>query len=481
MVDYSINSRLNNGSNGDNILTNCITIKSNLHKFTSILFVLALIFGVCGMSFGMEKNNDDKDNNQKSYVVISEILNYGDKDFIKDKEINVINESLDDQNAIRWDDYYDVLDIESSSDKTEIVYKGFKDPIVLSPISGLINIDDEYIFGNGFKGKASYAFVSGENTKKLSDFIKYLSDNKCTVTEKVNGDSIDNNVYIFALIIKKKQKSNTKEDRILIYCSNGNTTKVHGMDFGLFQGSSATTIEILNSGNNIENMGNMFHQCNQLVNLNLEKLITTNVTNMSYMFYYCSKLTSLNLSKFNTEKVTDMKGMFKKCSSLPSLNLSNWNNSNVTDMSCMFYNCSSLKDLNLSNFNTNAVTSMREMFSLCSSLKTLNLSNFNTTNVKDMSYMFYNCSSLENLQLFDFDVRENINMCNAFLGCFKGCFKDGTGTLYCNAKVIKGIIEYNVHIGLEVLCVVKEANIPSESNCKCTIKNRQILTVDNVF
>jgi len=437
MVDYSINGRLYNGSNGDNILTKNkynvstknVTIKSNLHKFTSILFVLALIFGACGVSFGMEKNNDDKDNNQKSYVVISEILNYGDKDFIEDKEINVINESLDDQNAIRWDDYYDVLDIESSSDKTEIVYKGFKDPIVLSPISGLINIDDEYIFGNGFNGKASYAFVSGENTKKLSDFIKYLSDNKCTVTEKVNGDSIDNNVYIFALIIKKKkQKSNTKEDRILIYCSNGNTTKVHGMDFGLFQGSSATTIEILNSGNNIENMGNMFHQCNQLVNLNLEKLITTNVTNMSYMFYYCSKLTSLDLSKFNTAKVIDMKGMFN--------------------------NCRSLTNLNLSNFNTN--------------------------NVTDMSYMFADCSGLGNLQLFDFDVRENINMCNAFLGCFKGCFKDGKGTLYCNAKVIKGIIEYNVHTGLEVLCVVKEANIPSESNCKCTIQNRKILTVDNV-
>ena len=75
MKKYSINIRLNNSSN--NPSTNVITIKSNLHKFTSILFVLALI-----MSFGMEQKNEMDDMNEHQFPVYnpSNYANHIDND-----------------------------------------------------------------------------------------------------------------------------------------------------------------------------------------------------------------------------------------------------------------------------------------------------------------------------------------------------------------------------------------------------------------
>ena len=126
-----------------------------------------------------------------------------------------------------------------------------------------------------------------------------------------------------------------------VYCKNANSIKnCHDSNAyrGLFYGSEAIKIEIINSGNNIQNMNKMF--------------------------YRCSSLTSLNLSNFNTEEVTNMSWMFGGCNSLTSLDLSNFKTTNVTNMSYMFYNCSSLIELNLSRFRTENVN-MKYMFENC--------------------------------------------------------------------------------------------------------------------
>ena len=80
MVDYSINSRLNNGNN--NVSIDVITIKSNLHKFTSILFVIVLAFGNGFLSFGMEQKNEMDDMNEHQFPVYnpSNYANHIDND-----------------------------------------------------------------------------------------------------------------------------------------------------------------------------------------------------------------------------------------------------------------------------------------------------------------------------------------------------------------------------------------------------------------
>ena len=177
-------------------------------------------------------------------------------------------------------------------------------------------------------------------------------------------------------------------------------------------------LENLNTSK-VTNMTSMFHNCNNLLSLNLSSLYTNNVTSMSNMFSNCTSLSDLNLSNFDTINVVSMNNMFANCSSLTTLNLTTLNTSNVTNMSNMFNFCSKLETLNLSNFNTSNVTNMLKMFYHCSNLKTLNSSNFDTRKVTDMSNMFDFCSSLEKLDLSTFDTINVSNMSSMFYYCSK--------------------------------------------------------------
>lgn len=170
---------------------------------------------------------------------------------------------------------------------------------------------------------------------------------------------------------------------------------------------------------NVKTMAYMFENCssltNETLNAYLKNINTTNVVNTAYMFKGCSSLT--DLSAFNTASVVNMSHMFEGCSSLTDLDLSAFNTTNVTNMSYMFQNCSSLTDLDLSAFNTTNVTSMSYMFSGCSSLTNIDLSKFDIANVTDISYMFQNCSSLTDLNLSDWNFAKATDISNLFDGC----------------------------------------------------------------
>ena len=97
----------------------------------------------------------------------------------------------------------------------------------------------------------------------------------------------------------------------------------------------------------IDNCAYMFHNCLQLISLDLSNFDTSNVTNMSWMFYSCRNLTSLDVTNFDTSKVTTMVSMFNYCDNLTSLDLSNFDTSNVTNIYQMFYYCSNLKLIKL--------------------------------------------------------------------------------------------------------------------------------------
>jgi len=160
----------------------------------------------------------------------------------------------------------------------------------------------------------------------------------------------------------------------------------------------------------------MFYMCNNLENVDLSGLDTTNVTDMSYMFCDCNSLDSLDVSNFDTSNVTTMQYMFDDCNSLDSLDVSNFDTSNVTDMGHMF-GCSGLKSLDVSHFDTTYVRSMFGMFSGCEKLVSLDVSNFDTTNVTSMRAMFIYCRSLTNLDISNFDTTNVTNMDSMFFDC----------------------------------------------------------------
>ena len=73
----------------------------------------------------------------------------------------------------------------------------------------------------------------------------------------------------------------------------------------------------------------------------------------------------LNLSGWKTSNVQNMSDIFYNCDSVKSINLSGWDISNVKDMSCMFDNCINLKSLNLSGWNTPKIEFMDNIFYNC--------------------------------------------------------------------------------------------------------------------
>lgn len=168
---------------------------------------------------------------------------------------------------------------------------------------------------------------------------------------------------------------------------------------------------------NVTNMQSIFFGCTSLTNLDVSSFDTSKVTDMTYMFYGCSSLSELDLHNFDTANVTEMAHMFRGCNSLTSLDLSSFDTSNVTSMFMTFTACSSLTGVDVSSFDTSCVQDMEYMFSGCASLKTLDLSNFNTAKVDTMEYMFNMCSALTELDVSSFDTSSVNNMNFMFNGC----------------------------------------------------------------
>ena len=167
----------------------------------------------------------------------------------------------------------------------------------------------------------------------------------------------------------------------------------------------------------VTNMGRMFRNCSNLIELDVSKFDTRNVTDMQTMFQSCSKLTALDVSNFKTGKVENMQWMFNGCSGLTELDVSKWDTSNVTNMSTMFQNCTGLTELDLSNWDTKKVTDMQWMFNGCSGLTELDVSKWDTSNVTNMLTIFRDCTGLTELDLSGFDTSKVRDMFSMFSGC----------------------------------------------------------------
>lgn len=176
--------------------------------------------------------------------------------------------------------------------------------------------------------------------------------------------------------------------------------------------------------NGVTNIGEMFNNCNALVNLDVSKWNTSTVTVMREMFERCHALKTVDVSKWNTGKVADMNGMFKDCKALTSIDTSKWDTSNVTDMSEIFYHSlihtSSLTSIgSTTNWNTSNVTNMSGMFHYCDKLQSIDVSNWDTSKVTNMAHLFNDCEALTALDVSKWNTSKVTSMFATFANCVR--------------------------------------------------------------
>ena len=124
--------------------------------------------------------------------------------------------------------------------------------------------------------------------------------------------------------------------------------------------------------------------------------MTNSITNM---FTNCYNLRELDINNWTVNTATSMASMFAGCYSLTSLNLSSWNPANCTTFVSMFSNCSSLTTVgNISNWNTSKCTSMASMFRYCRALKEIPpIQNWDLSKVTTIDSIFSECTAIESI------------------------------------------------------------------------------------
>jgi len=273
-----------------------------------------------------------------------------------------------------------------------------------------------------------WGFYPNEKKINLGTFLKYpiskFKEIKNEIILKLKINKEDLNKYICFLNdslddfgewddyfhgLEELNKINT-----IIYINNGKVEyeKVRKFDkIGIYEIKIIINI-------NITKATYMFHNCDNIIEINLSKFNTENITDMKGMFRGCRNLESLDLSSFDTKNVTNMEQMFAASRNLESLDLSSFNTKKVINMSEMFCDCVKLKSIVLSSFDTKNETSMGGMFMFCGNLKTLDLRAFDTKNVTDMGAMFYESCNLESIYLFSsFKTQKVTEMTSMFIFC----------------------------------------------------------------
>ena len=240
----------------------------------------------------------------------------------------------------------------------------------------VFNSDDDITLYAHWNGN-SYKLMSG------SDFYSKLSTTDSSVTSLVFTDTVaPDTATIVDLTEAQDESVGGWVENATWYISTQSTGKkvIFNKDSSYmfnkkYADGDQYQFTSITFGNNVdtsqvEDMAGMFHNCQEIKDLDLSGFDTSNVISMSGMFYQCAKLKNLNISSFNTSKVTNMSSMFG------------------------YVDCTSL---DLTNFDTSQITNMRAMFSNCWNLETLDLSSFDTTNVTNTDFMFYTCRNLTNV------------------------------------------------------------------------------------
>jgi len=325
----------------------------------------------------------------------------------------------------------DILSNEIINLKREIELKNQENKELKNIIKNIFNINE------GILTRNNEIDENPQKNKKenVENKIQTL-DGKKLITINKNENLIIKKQENF--IIAKINKQNENQNEIILNCNkdlnksqiqkcdifiNNNTIKDNKeeIDFPYkLKERKGNQIITLNYKEFIQNMSQMFYDCQTLTALNFDNFISNQINDISQMFFNCSSLIKINFTNFNTTNITNMQYLFSNCISLTELDLSSFNTSKVIYMNGMFNNCQSLKNI-IFNFNTSNVRDMSYMFSDCYSLTQLDLSNFDTSKVQDMFKMFFKCISLLKLNIESFIFHKNTDITEIFGRINKNC------------------------------------------------------------
>lgn len=148
---------------------------------------------------------------------------------------------------------------------------------------------------------------------------------------------------------------------------------------------------------NVRDFSDMFYNCNDLIDLNINGFDTSQAEDLCGMFHGCHKLTQLNVKYFNVNSVLNMSYLFSGCRSLKVIDLEGWDFSQVENANEMFGYCEKLEKI-IANFNFKIVRGMATMFDECFCLTEVDLTHSDLSHVFDFGCMFFNCEGLKEIR-----------------------------------------------------------------------------------
>jgi len=149
------------------------------------------------------------------------------------------------------------------------------------------------------------------------------------------------------------------------------------------------------------NLGNVFHACSKLTEVDLSQWDTSSVTNMGMLFSGLSRVKELDISNLDTSNVTRMDNLFSSVGRSNSepihiIGLEDLNVSKVENMNNLFRTVN-VKELNLSKWDVSNVENMAEMFRY-SNVEFIDITNWDTSKVTNFALMFDECNELKEVR-----------------------------------------------------------------------------------
>jgi len=166
---------------------------------------------------------------------------------------------------------------------------------------------------------------------------------------------------------------------------------------------------------NVVQFSRMFHNAENLKNIDVSNWNTSNAMYLDGLFKGCSNLTSdvIDVSKWNVEKVTTIDAMFARASGFTgSIGLENWYMPALTTME-MTFSSTNFESLNLNKWMPEKLENMYQTF-LHSGVKNLDMSQWTTPNLITLQGTFMGTKNLTSLDLSKWNTSKVESMLQAF-------------------------------------------------------------------
>ncbi|EOW1917705.1 BspA family leucine-rich repeat surface protein [Enterococcus faecium] len=193
---------------------------------------------------------------------------------------------------------------------------------------------------------------------------------------------------------------------------------------------------------------------------------------LNFAFDGNNNLQEIDLRGLDTSNIIKMEVMFRNCTNLKKANFSNIDMSKVTAMDYNFQNCQKLTDVDFSETNISVLADTRHMFSGCKDLKFIDLRSFKLTENANCSNMFFVNDQSELLVLTNDKKIQSLDYKNNNRVPLDGVELDGNGGFFSDKQKIKKYFEQCAYppekIQISEFEKFKKENIPNRTEFATT-------------